>query len=116
MNQQYEYKIIDYQRPYKDYLAKVDKLNNFAKDGWELICTSIIPMGISDDRYTFKWLCTECGNTIPSVNSELVPRICINKKCEGVTFERITSISDKVWCIEHLYLRREIEEGEEDEV
>jgi hypothetical protein len=80
MMQRYEYKILDYQRPYKDYGAKERVLDFHSLQGWELVTSSVIPMGISDD-------------------------VRVNK-----TTGEEEVIGKKVWCIEHLYLRREIDE------
>jgi hypothetical protein len=77
--QKYEYKIIDYQRPYKDYGAKEKTLNVHAKQGWELTATLVVPMGISND-------------------------VRIDKETSE---EKV--VGKKVWCIEHLYLRRKVE-------
>ena len=70
--QKYEYRVYDYPKPYKNYGGKEKVINELAKQGWELVCTSVMPMGISEDR-----------------RGEIL-------------------IGKKVWCIEHLYFKREM--------
>lgn len=76
--QKYEYRVYDYPKPYKNYGGKEKVINELAKQGWELVCTSVMIMGITDD-------------------------IRVDKK----TGEE-TRLGKKVWCIEHLYFRREM--------
>lgn len=102
--QKHEYRVADYQRPYKDYGGKDDLINKLALQGWELVCTSVIPMGISDDFRTINWFCLECGNLTVQKQGDPKPTKCT--KCGNV--DLYMSINKKVWSIEHLYFRREM--------
>ena len=107
--QKYEYRVQDYQRPYKDYAGKEETINKFAQQGWELITTSVIKMGISDDLRIVNWYCSRCGMVVTQKTGDSPPVKC--SKCSNE--DLMMSINKKVWCIEHLYFRRElIEKGE----
>lgn len=114
VEQKYEYRILEYVRPYQDSFSKEEIINTFAMQGWELICTSVIPMGVSDDRnkVEIKWICDVCGCVVVQKQGSAPPSKCRNYKCNSTQLTRSIGMRKQMWCIEHLYLRREKEKEE----